>query len=604
MKKKVISMVCASALVLSAAPVMAEEPLAGVNEELLFGNEVFREQAIRLYNDADTDGYISVWDNYGVEAVMGNSWSTDNGIKTDVTRYVAGLSGASFEASIDVSSWAWTYENEDGGVGINAAKLFFEVVDETGAKAVTSIAEGPGAAEDIVDNTATLSGTAVLDFEDTDKVYLCATQGGGTEQFTNLTLSALHDEQLFGNEIFEEGSFTIYDDANTEGSISDVWSGYGIQAVMGNSWDNSNGVKTDVTEYVKEYSGCSFGVSAEITSWAWTYENEDGSLGVNKAGAFFKVVGDEGERIIPIAEGPDSAEAITDNAAVISGSAVLSFNENDTVYLCFTQGGGQQQYKNISFTVQSPDKLAGNEIFGKGFEIYDDANTAGEITQIWDNYGIEASMGNQWADNNGVKLNVTRYVSNHSGGRFSVSVDMTSYAWNGKAEDGTDIINKASAFFLTTDAEGNETVTALCEGPENSSDITDNTVTLSGSSILNVSEGDTVYLCFTQGGGTHQYKNISMSVAEQKNDIIVETPVLNEAGNKVSVTASNTSDTDTELIIYVAEYNEGALSGVSVNKALVPAGAASESFEFDAASGNTVYVWNNGQKPYIPKTVL
>lgn len=604
MKKEVISMVCTAALALSAVPAMAEEPAAEANEKVLFGNEVFHEQSVRLYNDADTAGYISqIWDNYGVEAIMGNEWSTDNGIKTDVTKYVAGLSGASFEASIDVSSWAWTYETEDGGVGVNAAKLFFEVVDENGAKAVTSIAEGPGVAEDIIDNTASLSGTAILSFEDTDKVYLCATQGGGTEQFKNMSLSVLRDEQLFGNEIFEEGNFTIYDDTDNAGSISDVWSDYGIQAVMGNSWDDNNGIKTDVSEYVKEYSGRSFGVSAEVTSWAWIYENEDGSLGVNKAKAFFKVVGDEGEKIVPITEGPDSAEAITDNAAVVSGSAELSFNENDTVYLCFTQGGGQQQYKNISFTVQSPDKLVGNEIFGKGFEIYDDEDTEGKITQVWDNYGIEATMGKSWADNNGVKLNVTRYVSGRSGARFSVSVDVTSYAWNGKAEDGTDIINKASVFFKAVDPEGKETITALCEGPENSADITEDTATLSGSAVLSFGGEDTVYLCITQGGGVQQYKNISLSAEEQEN-VIVETPALNDKGDKVTVTASNPADSDAELMVYVAEYNNGVLSGVKVNKALVAAGAVSESFEFDAASGNTVYVWNNGQEPYIPKTVL
>jgi hypothetical protein len=356
--KKVVSAMTAAAMAISAFAAITVTASAAESEELLnigYQQYVNYQDKVTAYNDdSATIGY----EDWGITGAYTSSWSSTNGIKIDVTDIVAGKSGT-FEVSTDFTCWAWG--DDDPIQDYRKVKVFFEADGES-----TTIALGPTNLSDVASNTATVSGSTEYTAPDST-VYLCITQPSGSHQYKNITLTYTpYDEeepetdetdetdettktvtQLFGNEIYQEGNFTIYDDSNTDGSISSVWSNYGLQAEMGNSWNSSNGVKTDITDYIAGYSGSEFAVTVNATNWAWS-----GTSGVNKLHIFFKVVSTDGtERTVDIASGPDSIDDVDSNAAEVSGSAVLEFEDTDTVYLCFTHGAGTQQYKTISFSV-------------------------------------------------------------------------------------------------------------------------------------------------------------------------------------------------------------------------------------------------------------
>jgi len=111
-----------------------------------------------------------------------------------------------------------------------------------------------------------------------------------------------------------------------------------MKVEMESDWDNNNGVKTNITDAVKNAisSGDILEISYSVQTWAW-----NGDSTVNKSTAFVLA----GENIIELASGPDSAE--DGDACQLTGSNVVEFGADDTIYLCFTHGASVQVYDDI-----------------------------------------------------------------------------------------------------------------------------------------------------------------------------------------------------------------------------------------------------------------
>ena len=99
-------------------------------------------------------------------------------------------------------------------------------------------------------------------------------------------------------------------------------------------WNESNGVKKDITELVE--SGSRYDISADVYSSWWG--------GVN-AKLFFEIKSGDTTTRVDIAE--DMLEIEGDGSVSLKGEANLTFNEGDKVYLCITQAAGYQTYDNI-----------------------------------------------------------------------------------------------------------------------------------------------------------------------------------------------------------------------------------------------------------------
>ncbi|MGN0180953.1 MAG: hypothetical protein ACI4DP_00835, partial [Candidatus Ornithomonoglobus sp.] len=507
MNKRITAIICSMALAGTLyVPVTAAEPAQG--SELLFSHDFTDAAELEAYteNAADSTSAPLSADNGYIEAQFSSGWSATNGIRTDITEYVRGADGI-YSASVDFLTWDY-YDNP--------AVLAFEIVgeDDTAKTVVLDSAIGTGGV------FSTLTGSAELTVADTDTVYLTVTHYTGNQRYDNISLvrgeyeqeGTLKKEiQFFGNEIFAEGNFSIYDDTNTEGAIAEVWDNFGISAEMGNGWNEDNGVKTDITEYVSGYSGKEFGISVNVTSWAFTYDNEDGTQGVNKAKAFFKVVSKDGtETVTDICSGPASAEDITENEANISGSAVLSFEDTDTVYLCFTQGGGTQQYKEISFSVfddaepvPEGDKA---EVLSVDFSDAEDADGfMAYDSSVSDEYEIYAAEGclvssfidTGWNTHHGVKLDVTNLVQGNSGAFFGASAEVFSWYFGD---------TNAKLLLEAVSPSGEVKTTELGSGIAENGQY----ASISGEAAFSFDDEDTVYLCITHPSGTHRYDNIEL----------------------------------------------------------------------------------------------
>ncbi len=617
MKKRFISLftaVSVAGAMLTALPAAAAEPAEG--SELLFSHDFTDAAELNNYTPylADSTKTFSADSGY-ISAEFNEGWSADNGIKTDITSYVQGHSGETFSASVDFLTWDY-YSND--------AVLGFDVVAEDGTTSTVQLDKKTGAAGEFT----TFTGSAVLTFTEADTVYLRMTHHTGNHRYDNISLVLGEYEkptvtenpneketQLFGTDIYKEGSFTIYDDSNTAGEIT-VWDNYGIQASMGNDWNSNNGVKTNITEYVKGYSGSEFTLSAAITTWAWNGDNDT----INKAKAFFKVVSENGdERIVSICEGPDSADDIADNEAVIAGRAALEFEDTDTVYLCFTQGGGQHQYKAISFSViesseepSDPTKTPSNPtedpniektvIFEPSglegyseFEVHDPAN--GTVTPNDGYVNFQQNEGYSWNTENGVKINVTEYLKKaKSGDTFEASFVFRSYYWGG---------TNINAYFETADGR----TAGLKTTTEVGTDGEDQNVVVKGAFAY--SEDDVVYLHILHPSGTHTYSYFKLSAMETAAEptmepgiggIEVYTPELTDTGAVTVI--SNKSNDNANITIYTAKYTDDALSGVKLTNAEIPANTLNNEVAFEAEEGDTVYIWNDKQQALIDKYVM
>ena len=485
------------------------------NDELF--NDDFSDNDLTgysVYDDTDTGAQLSADGNASI--TFGNSWSESNGIKKNITSYVK--SGSKYSVSADVFSSWW---------GGTPAKLFFEVVGANG-KTKTAISEAVGEGNE---GSIALYGSGDIRFAEGDTVYLCITQAAGYGNYDNITMKYIGEsaeatagpentakpsppaDEVFNDDFSDNNliGYSVYDDTDTAAEMSADGK---AEITFGNSWSESNGIKKNITSYVK--SGLKYSVSADVYSSWW---------GETPAKLFFEVAGANGKTKTAIAE---AVGAGNDGSVTLSGSGDIRFAEGDTVYLCITQAAGYGNYDNITMKyigeadpepTEGPDntseptegpeptpavepvfkdEFSDNSAVGS-YGIYDSRNTT--YTIGIDDGKLSAAMGegHDWDGSNGVRKDITDIVKNYTSGvTFGAAADVLTYYWGDAS---------AKLFFEVVSKNGAVTSAAIAEGqPANGGD----TASLRGSAMLNYNEGDSVYLCITHNSGNHTYDNISM----------------------------------------------------------------------------------------------
>ena len=476
------------------------------------------------YDESDTAAVVNFYD--GILGIgFTGSWSESNGIKKDITSLAT--NGETYSVSIDMNGY-WG-ETADG-----AAKLFFEIVEAGGEKRRIALGEALGEGE----NAATINGTAELEFAEGDKVYVCVTQPSGYHTYDNLlvktvsavptataaatapaatatataaatvpaaTATAAADGTVLSDD-FADGDvsgYVVYDSANTGAQAAvneDGTLGVNFGAAPYN-WNESNGVKKDITELVE--SGSKYDISADVYSSWWG--------GVN-AKLFFEIKSGDTTTRVDIAE--DMLEIEGDGSVSLKGEANLTFNEGDKVYLCITQAAGYQTYDNIvvkyvgkaqpsetippAVTDVPDDGTVINDDFAKngdtaGYTVYDSANTGAELSAegvLGVNFGTAPY---DWNENNGVKKDITELVE--SGSKYEASADVYSSWWGG--------VN--AKLFFEIESGGTKTRVPIAEDGNAEGD---GSMSLSGEADLWFENGDKVYICITQAAGYQTYDNI------------------------------------------------------------------------------------------------
>ena len=461
------------------------------------------------YDESDTAAAVNVYD--GILGInFTNSWSDANGIKKDISSLVK--SGETYAASIDLNCY-W------GDSPYGAAELFFEIDGVNGEKRRIPIGEEKGEGE----NSATISGTAKLEFADGDKVYVCITQPSGYHKYDNLLIKTVSAEPIatptvpsesdkpddgtvLSDDFAESGNtagYEVYDSANTGAEIT-------AEGTLGvsfgedpYSWNDKNGIKKDITDVVK--SGSKYEVSADMYSSWW---------GGVSAKMFFEIKSGDTTTRVDIAEKVYESEG--EGNVSLAGKADLIFNEGDKVYLCITQPSGYQTYDNIivknigeaepiatptvpSESDKPDDGTVLSDDFAEsgntaGYEVYDSANTGAEITAEGT---LGVSFGEDpysWNDKNGIKKDITDVVK--SGSKYEVSADMYSSWWGGVS---------AKMFF---EIKSGDTTTRVDIAEKVYESEGEGNVSLAGKADLIFNEGDKVYLCITQPSGYQTYDNI------------------------------------------------------------------------------------------------
>lgn len=126
-------------------------------------------------------------------------------------------------------------------------------------------------------------------------------------------------------------------------SVTCEWGG--LDVTMNNDWNDGNGIRRDITEYVTDYSGSEFAVSLDAGYYA------EGTVN-----ASFEVCGSDGtvKETIPAASAISTADG---TRVTVSGSAAVSFDDGDRVYLKVTHPAGFHSYDNIVVSVMNISKV-------------------------------------------------------------------------------------------------------------------------------------------------------------------------------------------------------------------------------------------------------
>lgn len=138
---------------------------------------------------------------------VGTSDQGSNGVKTDITEYVQmGKSGDIFGASIKIKVQGWNAPANKN----NKVKLFFEIVSKNGDKKVVELSsKGPNSSlSNLTDSkyhlgdnwlTDTIEGQKKLEFQSTDKIYLCITQKNMFHWYDEIALYGYIDPKVNHN---------------------------------------------------------------------------------------------------------------------------------------------------------------------------------------------------------------------------------------------------------------------------------------------------------------------------------------------------------------------------------------------------------------------
>lgn len=341
---------------------------------------------------------------------------------------------------------------------------------------------------------------------------------------------APHPVELFVHDSAEDwAAYELYDETNTEATMTKTGNTMGVAFGDSHGYDGNNGVKVDVTDYIKNCdNGGEFTAEVDFTCWYW-----GGSLEI------FLEDQDGGNRVSLAKATTDVDNPPEDNRLVLSGSANYSYASNERTYLCVTQHSGNHNYHSISLTgtytpggseedpepTPTPDTEK-TELFNhtssadwEAYTLYDATNNEGEIVRSDSmnvTYDARADVADedklhQWDANNGVKVDITDVIKNSGSTKFGASADIISHWW-GEA--------KAALFFeVVNESDTEKIVINEAAGTENGK-----ALTLTGDASVSVSDGDTVYLCVTHPSGYHSIDNISLWSYENSGDEPTPTP--------------------------------------------------------------------------------
>ncbi|MGN0181834.1 MAG: glycosyl hydrolase 115 family protein [Candidatus Ornithomonoglobus sp.] len=342
--------------------------------------------------------------------------------------------------------------------------------------------------------------------------YLFANMPTSYVKNIRVTYPAPQKKELFTH---TEGSdwadYQAYDDTNTAAVLTKSGDALGAAYNTASGWSPKNGVKLDVTDYIKQCdNGGRFGAAVTFQCWYW------GGDSIAQVKAFLET---ESGAQTELCAGPADMDSVDNNTVYITGENSFTYNTGEKVYLCITQISDNHSIKDVTFwgykteggssVTPEPDNPGGLITLFEhnggsdwdAYELYEENNELAVVTKGADSIGINYGGGEyDWHADNGIKLDVTEYLEKcRSGGKFEVSYNLTSYYWG----DG-EIPVQASVFFETADGRRTE----LFKAPQSQSEITDNTALISGSGTFEFTPGETVYLCLTHPTGYHVYKNI------------------------------------------------------------------------------------------------
>lgn len=558
--------------------------LYGITYELISGtaditalNFEIAEQASKIElvnntfadkNEADAyttytkdDGSMSGNSNITVSG-FASGWNEFNGIKTDITSKVKGLSGKRFGGSADV------YTTAGGEV-----KMFIEAVTPEGAVTRYKLDSISGTTGNI-----SLKGTAEdVVFGDNDTVYLCITQWSGYTSFDNILLyyyAEMKEETFFTHTFSNNDEAELYTDYDeTIGHETLQSNGSRLSYKSNSSYSSNNGVKTDVTEYVKAHNGGTFTASADfITYWVGS-----------DAKMFIEVVSESGakKQIALDSAARDDIESGAVNT--LAGRTQLTIEAGDKVYLCITNVAQDQNYDNITFsgkytenTSPDDDTRKKTQVFRHTFNKEKAAQTA-----LYEPYrtgggtvgGANATVlkyTNSDGSVSGIKINITdKYGLKEtlSGLTFGASAQVEPGGWNSKSNvkmffevvgtDGTRTIDLYEA------VPGTDTIGALTDS-ETGVDLGKSWLQspVSGESVLSFTDDDKVYLCITSSENVMWLDDITLYyINEQKP---TDTP-------KPTGTPEPTDEPNHETI-EIVDFDKGTCSGTVVLSDKVTAG--------------------------------
>ncbi len=147
----------------------------------------------------------------------------------------------------------------------------------------------------------------------------------------------LRENELIRHGFSNESDVALYNVYSESGTLS-----YNNNMLLGkfeSNWNDGNGIRLDITDFVKENSGCVFEASADLLRDNY-YETA--------ANFFVEIVREDGivEKIMLESKTGKANELTTYN-----GTATLTYSGTERVYLCMTHPTGYQLYDNISLKI-------------------------------------------------------------------------------------------------------------------------------------------------------------------------------------------------------------------------------------------------------------
>lgn len=250
-----------------------------------------------------------------------------------------------------------TYEGEDADFNelIGNTTTVTTNSDGDGTTYITGLAakkvtEGGGARQSVVVRE---SGMYNLEFTipEGEDSALISLESDSDIWLTHIVIRAeakgSEDQQVLFRDDFSEDTSAEYDIPNLK-SASCEWGTLDVN--MNSDWDETNGIRRDITEFVSGHSGEELSVSLDAGYFA------EGDINVS-----FEVCGSDGiaKETIPAA----SAVSTSDGTKVnVAGSAVVSFEEGDSVYLVVKHPSGFHSYDNIVVSVKNVPAISSSDL--------------------------------------------------------------------------------------------------------------------------------------------------------------------------------------------------------------------------------------------------